>query len=105
MGQNHQEKDYRALLQQALLSLDEMQSKLIAAEKSKHEPLAIIGMGFRFPGGANDADSFWKLLANGVDAITEVPRERWDINRYYDRDPDVTGKMYTRWGAFLDQVD
>ena len=68
------------------------------------EPIAIIGIGCRFP-GANDPESFWRLLHNGVDAITEVPKERWDVDSLYDPEPATPGKMNTRWGGFLEQVD
>lgn len=68
------------------------------------ESIAIIGTGCRFP-GANDPESFWELLRNGVDAITEIPQERWDIEKYYHPDPGTPGKMNTRWGGFLEQVD
>ncbi len=69
------------------------------------EPIAVIGMGCRFPGGANDPDSFWQLLKAGRDAISEVPPERWDINAYYDPDPDAPGKMASRHGGFLTSID
>jgi len=68
------------------------------------EPIAIIGIGCRFP-GAKDPESFWQLLHNGVDAITEVPKERWDVGTFYDPEPATPGKMNTRWGGFLEQVD
>src|SRR5215813_5000840 len=89
----------------ALLALQEMQSKLDAMERAKVEPLAIVGIGCRFPGGVNNVDTFWKLLQDGVDAITEVPPDRWDIDAYYDPDPDAPGKMSTRYGGFLGPVD
>ncbi len=69
------------------------------------EPLAIIGMSCRFPGGANSPEAFWQLLKHGVDAITEVPRERWDVAAYYDPDPETPNKMSTRWGGFLKDID
>ncbi len=68
------------------------------------ESIAIIGIGCRLP-GASDPESFWQLLQNGVDAIAEVPKDRWDIDAFYDPEPGVPGKMSTRWGGFLDQVD
>ncbi|NEO77944.1 beta-ketoacyl synthase N-terminal-like domain-containing protein [Moorena sp. SIO4G3] len=68
------------------------------------EPIAIIGIGCRLP-GAKTPEAFWQLLRNGVDAITEVPPERWDIDTFYDPSPATSGKMYTRWGGFLEQVD
>jgi amino acid adenylation domain-containing protein len=69
------------------------------------EPIAIIGMGCRFPGGADTPQAYWRLLRDGVDAITPIPDERWDVEAYYDADPDAPGKMYTRYGGFLDAVD
>jgi acyl transferase domain-containing protein/surfactin synthase thioesterase subunit len=68
------------------------------------EPIAIIGVGCRFP-GAKNPEAFWQLLCNGVDAITEVPADRWDIDALYDPNPGSSGKMNTRWGGFLEQVD
>jgi hypothetical protein len=67
------------------------------------EPLAVVGMGCRFP-GARDPAAFWKLLRDGVDAITEVPEDRWAIEDFFDEDPSAPGKMTTRWGGFLDRV-
>jgi len=69
------------------------------------EPIAIIGIGCRFPGGADNPEHFWRLLSEGVDAITEIPTERWLIDDYYDPDPEAPGKMSTRYGGFLKQVD
>ena len=68
------------------------------------EPIAIIGIGCRFP-GANNPEAFWHLLKNGTDAIAEVPPDRWDVDAFYDPEPGTPGKMYTRWGGFLEQVD
>lgn len=74
------------------------------ADQKTEEAIAIIGLGCRFP-KAKDPESFWQLLRNGVDAITEVPASRWDINAFYDPKPAHPGKMNTRWGGFLEQVD
>jgi len=71
---------------------------------TEREPIAIIGIGCRFP-GAQDAEAFWQLLRDGVDAITEVPPDRWDLRAFYDPNPEALGKMNTRWGGFLEQVD
>jgi microcystin synthetase protein McyG len=68
------------------------------------EPIAIIGIGCRFP-GAKNPEAFWRLLQNGVDIITEVPSERWDIDALYHPESATPGKMNTRWGGFLEQVD
>ena len=69
------------------------------------EAIAIVGMSCRFPGGATSPDRFWAKLREGFDAITEVPADRWDVDAYYDPDPDAPGKMYSRHGGFLDRVD
>jgi len=71
---------------------------------AEYEPIAIIGLGSRFP-GANNTREFWQLLKNGVDGISEVPPNRWDADRYYDPDPAKPGKMITKEGGFVDQVD
>jgi acyl transferase domain-containing protein/thioesterase domain-containing protein/acyl carrier protein len=92
-------------LKQALLALEEMQSRFEAIQRARTEPIAIIGLGCRFPGGANDPEAYWRLLRDGVDAITEIPPDRWDVDAYYDPDPEAPGKMYTRYGGFLDKVD
>ncbi|MDJ0508249.1 MAG: type I polyketide synthase [Crocosphaera sp.] len=68
------------------------------------EPIAVIGLGCRVP-GANNPEDYWKLLENGVDAITEVPSNRWDIQSYYSEAPATPAKMNTRWGGFLRDVD
>ncbi|MBW4479947.1 MAG: type I polyketide synthase [Tolypothrix brevis GSE-NOS-MK-07-07A] len=105
MKQDLTSKDYSSLMQNALIKLEEMQTHLSVLERARTEPIAIIGIGCRFPGGANNPNSFWKLLRDGLDAVTEVPRERWDIDAYYDADQANPGKMYTRYGSFLEQVD
>ncbi len=74
------------------------------AQGLRGEPIAIIGIGCRFP-GADSPQAFWKLLLEGRDAIREVPAERWQLDDYYDPDPSRPGKMNTRWGGFLERVD
>lgn len=69
------------------------------------QPVAIIGIGCRFPGGVNDPQSFWELLINGVDAITEIPSDRWSIESHYHPEPRVPGKSYSRWGGFLESIN
>ncbi len=68
------------------------------------EPIAIVGIGCRFP-GAESLEEFWTLLRNGVDAISEIPIERWDVDALYDPLPGTIGKMSTRWGGFLPGFD
>jgi len=76
----------------------------MTAKISGADPIAIVGIGCRFPGAAG-LEEFWTLLRNGVDAITEIPRERWDIDALYDPLPGTTAKMSTRWGGFLPGID
>ncbi len=75
------------------------------APSLRSEPIAIVGMACRFPGGAADPEAFWRLLRDGVDAVTEIPRERWDVDAFYDPDPEAAGKIYVRHGAFLEWID
>jgi acyl transferase domain-containing protein len=92
-------------VKRALLALEEMQTRLHASERRLREPVAVVGIGCRFPGGASDPDSYWSLLRSGRDAVAEVPRDRWDVDAYYHPNPDAPGKMSTRWGGFIEQVD
>src|SRR5579864_1414807 len=91
-------------LKRALEAIQELRARLESAESEAREPIAIIGMAGRFPGGANTVESFWELMRDRVDAITEVPQSRWDVNAYYDSDPEAPGKMYTRHGGFLGDI-
>jgi acyl transferase domain-containing protein/acyl carrier protein len=92
-------------IKRALQALENMQAKLDALEYAKKEPIAIIGMGCRFPGGADNPEAFWNLCKDGVDAIAPIPADRWNIKKYYDPNPDTPGKTYAREGGFLDRVD
>jgi acyl transferase domain-containing protein len=77
-----------------------------AARSAGHDddPIAIVGMACRFP-GARDLASFWSLLRNGVDAITEVPPDRWDIDALHHPQPGTPGKMCSRFGGFVEDID
>ena len=105
MGKISQTTEQKFSSKQVLQTLQEMRSRLEAVNKAKTEPIAIVGMACRFPGGANDPSTYWNLLHNGIDAMTPVPPDRWDVNAYYDPDPEVPGKAYTKEGGFLEQVD
>ena len=69
------------------------------------EGIAIIGIGCRFPGGVNDAESLWKLLVEGREAVCEVPSDRWNVERFYDPEPGLAGKSIARRGGFVDGID
>lgn len=70
-----------------------------------HEPIAIIGIGCRLPGGANSAQAFWQLLREGRSAISEVPAERWDLTTHFDPDPQTPLHQHVRHGGFVDGID
>ncbi len=92
-------------VKRALLELRDTRARLDALERQRSEPIAVIGIGCWLPGGVRDAASYWTLLRDGVDAIREVPPERWNIDEYYDPAADTPGKMATRWGGFVDGID
>lgn len=75
------------------------------AEHDTREPLAIVGIGCQFPGGADDPSTYWSLLCDEVDATGVVPKTRWDAAKYYDPNPGKVGKMVTQRGGFLDEID
>ncbi|NER48712.1 MAG: polyketide synthase, partial [Symploca sp. SIO1A3] len=104
-NQSSRTVDYKALMENAFLQIETLQSKLETFENKEKEPIAIIGMSCRFPGGVDSPEAFWQLLNNGVDAITEVPLTRWNIDNYYNPDPETPGKIATRDGGFISQID
>lgn len=97
--------DHLSTERRALLALKQMQHELDELKRERAEPIAIIGMGCRFPGGIHGPEAFWQFLVEGRDAITEVPRERYAIDDFYDPDGDAPGTTVSRWGGFLDAVD
>jgi len=92
-------------LQRASLAIKQLRARLDAVEQAQREPVAIIGMACRFPGGANSPDAFWRLLVEGQDAISDVPDGRWDRDAFYDPDPGALGHMYTCKSGFLRHHD
>lgn len=98
---DNSEKTQLSPIKQALLEIRRLRGKLDEVEHAKTEPIAVIGIGMRYPGGADQPGKFWHLVRDGVDAVTEVPTSRWDIRQYYDPDPDAPAKMYVRRGGFL----
>jgi phthiocerol/phenolphthiocerol synthesis type-I polyketide synthase D len=75
-----------------------------AARIATAEPVAVVGIGCRFPGGVVGPEGYWTFLANGGDAISEIPSERWDADAFYDPDPLAPGRMSSKWGGFLSDV-
>ncbi len=94
-----------SLVKRALQEVREMRAKMESLEMAVREPIAIVGMACRYPGNVSNPNDLWQLLKNGTDAITEIPRDRWNNDSFYDPNPDAPGKILTRWGGFLDQVD
>ncbi|HSI39298.1 MAG TPA: SDR family NAD(P)-dependent oxidoreductase [Xanthobacteraceae bacterium] len=92
-------------LQRAFLALEQTRGRLAAVEAAAREPIAVIGLGCRTPGGARDAASFWQLMLDETDAISQVPAGRWDHDALYDPNPDAPGRVATRHGGFLDEID
>ncbi len=97
--------DNRALLENALRTIQDLRARVAASERVFTEPIAIIGMGCRFPGGADTPAAFWDLLRNGVDAAGDIPNLRWDVKAYYDPNPDAPGKIYVRAGSFVREIE
>jgi acyl transferase domain-containing protein/NADPH:quinone reductase-like Zn-dependent oxidoreductase/acyl carrier protein/SAM-dependent methyltransferase len=70
-----------------------------------NEPIAITGIGCRFPGGANDPQALWKILVDGLDAVGEVPADRWNVDRFYHAETAIPGKSIAKRGGFIDAID
>jgi acyl transferase domain-containing protein len=77
----------------------------VTAHRSEREPIAIIGIGCRYSGGVSSPAAFWRLLCDEIDAIGEMPSGRFDVDAYYDPQPRTAGKIVTRKGGFLAQID
>jgi microcystin synthetase protein McyG len=95
----------RDLLKESLAAIERLQARLSASERATHAPIAIVGAGCRYAGGVEDPQSLWRLVHDGVDAVGDVPADRWDADAYYDADPKAPGKMVTKRGGFLTHVD
>lgn len=93
--------DRRAIITEALHKIDDLTARLEIAEKSSSEPIAVIGMGCRFPGGVNNPEQFWDLLCAGRSGIVRVPAQRWDADAYYCDDHTVPGTICSTEGGFL----
>jgi phthiocerol/phenolphthiocerol synthesis type-I polyketide synthase A len=93
--------DRRAIITEALRKIDDLTAQLEMAQKGDTEPIAVIGMGCRFPGRADDPAQFWRLLQDGVDGIVRVPEGRWDADAFYSDDHSIPGTICSPEGGFL----
>src|SRR3954468_17214746 len=90
--------NFRKLLEQQYLKSQKLQAKLKKLEEERTEPIAIVGMGCRFPGGGTDPEAFWRALEAAVDGIREVSPQRWPST------PALQRQSETRWAGLLDDI-
>ncbi len=92
-------------IKRALVEIRDLRARVARLQDAAHEPIAIVGLSIRAPGGVHDAASFAELRWGGGDAVGPIPADRWNIDEWYDEAPDTPAKMTTRFGAFIDSVD
>ena len=105
MSISHESAVPAQALKRALTTIGRMQQRLDEFERDRAEPIAIVGMSCKFPGGVNGPESYWDLLQGGGDGIVEVPADRWDVDEFFDERSQTPGKISSRWGGFLDRID
>jgi hypothetical protein len=98
-------KALEGALRKSFAVIQQLKQQLADADGRSAEPIAVVGLSCRFPGGADSPEAYWKNLAAGVDARREIPADRWPWQRFYDADPSVAGTHYVRHGSFLDRID
>ncbi|MEU6467649.1 beta-ketoacyl synthase N-terminal-like domain-containing protein, partial [Streptomyces sp. NPDC046976] len=96
------EEKLRDYLRRATVDLRQANRRILELEEKDHEPIALVSMACRFPGGVTSPESFWDALLAGTDLVSDFPEDRgWDISGLYDPDPDSKGTSYTRSGGFI----
>ena len=85
-----------------LAALREARTRIEALERQRNEPIAIVSMACRLPGGADTPEAFWQLLREGRDAIGPIPPDRWRVEDYFSADPDIPGKLNVSGGGFIE---
>lgn len=105
MDKTMEKTDNRAVLAKALMELKRLQARVKELEaEQRAEPIAVIGMACRFPGGVTTPEALWEYLREGNNAVQEIPATRWDLDTFYDPTPGQPGKMYTRHGYFIEEI-
>jgi len=92
-------------VKQALIEIRRLKARLEETENANRDPIAIVGIGLRLPGGIGTPDALWEKLSQGFDAVGTIPASRWRLEDYYDENPDAPGKAYSRHGAFIEDAD
>jgi len=96
--------DLERSLRQSFAVIQQLKQQLAEATERSHEPIAIVGLSCRFPGGANTPEAYWDLLASGAETLREIPEDRWRWQEFFNPDPAAAGTHYCRHGSFLDNV-
>jgi acyl transferase domain-containing protein/aryl carrier-like protein len=94
-----------ALLRDALKAIDLLDTQVQELKQAAREPVALIGMSCRFPGGIHTPEAYWDMLINKKDVVTDSPAGRWDRNALYDPDANAIGKLYSTKGGFIEDVE
>src|SRR5678815_4580315 len=80
-------------------------ARILELEQARNEPIAVIGIGCRFPGGIDGPDALWAMLLEGRDGLGPIPPDRWDADAWYHPDPAAPGRSIVRRGGFLSDID